>query len=97
MDRPLDALTWYVMDGMADGHETPALIQPHVARWIGPTSLQAIHIVLSRLHHEGLVEAADPDGHFVDHFPENPEGYWFGMTLHGRDIWDADGPLYRDE
>jgi hypothetical protein len=84
----LDALTFEIMNAMADDWESIYQIESQVSRYRGHVGWSAILLQLQWLYEAKYVQARDEKGSQLNAFPESPEAAWFFMTELGRGVWN---------
>jgi hypothetical protein len=92
-----DALSWHVMNAMADDWESIEQIRPVVYRHHGQASDKRIFQILRQLHENELIRVMDEDGYATAAFPADPTACWFSMTETGQTLWDSEATKYWNE
>ena len=95
--KTLDSKMWQIMDATADDWESIEQIHPHVLKYHGTVSSNAIYAALKMLHADGLIKVMDNTGSYTELFPNNPSNSWFTMTEKGRDLWNTERGKYEEK
>ncbi len=92
-----DAISWEVLNATADDWESLEQVHPAVCRFVAPVSEGIVASVIARLVRDGLME--EMSGGVIDPaaIAANPTEFWFRMTPHGREVWEAEAARFQSE
>jgi hypothetical protein len=93
----LNAVSWNILDAMADDWESVEQIEPFINEYVGLVSRDEIIKAIEDLYNKGLIEIMDNEKFSRLDILKDPSKYWFGMTDAGRKLWNSESNKYIKE